>query len=345
MKYKQKYKIIAGNEAESEIGRISTTKIPGGAEIIITPSEDDWTNENIEVEITWPEGTEDLNKKYSPDGGNNWYDYEGPITVEENTEIIAKLEDEGGQTGEEQTLEITNIDKINPKIKIEPTQADKCNTTMVTITVEDAESGLLETNEYEYYLSTNVDTEEGGEWKNYNPGESFIIGENITGSRYLFVKQVQDKAGNKSEASTKAGPYIFDNTAPKVEEIKVTTPETGTYKAGEKVTIEIKWSEEITVNESPELAIKFGEGEERQATYKQVNGNTMTYEYEITEGDNGELSIISYTGGNITDGVNNGTAEIKELTGNRITADTNAPTVTIGSPSKTSNKRRRNSNI
>ena len=129
---------------------------------------------------------------------------------------------------------------------------------MVTITVEDAESGLLETNEYEYYLSTNVDTEEGGEWKNYNPGENFIIGENITGSRYLFVKQVQDKAGNKSEASTKTGPYIFDNTAPKVEEIKVTTPETGTYKAGEKVTIEIKWSEEITVNESPELAIKFG---------------------------------------------------------------------------------------
>ena len=81
----------AGNEAESEIGKISTIKIPGGAEIIITPSEDDWTNENIEVEITWPEGTEDLDKKYSPDGGNNWYDYEGPRTVEENKEIIARV--------------------------------------------------------------------------------------------------------------------------------------------------------------------------------------------------------------------------------------------------------------
>ena len=46
---------------------------------------------------------------------NNWYDYEGPITVEENTEIIARVEDEDGQTGEEQRIEISNIDKKNSR--------------------------------------------------------------------------------------------------------------------------------------------------------------------------------------------------------------------------------------
>ena len=70
MRYKQKQQDNAGNEAESEIGTISTNQeFQAGAEIIITPSEEDWTNQDIEVEITWPEGTEDLDKKYSPDGG------------------------------------------------------------------------------------------------------------------------------------------------------------------------------------------------------------------------------------------------------------------------------------
>ena len=268
-------------------------------------------------------------KKYSPDGGENWYDYEGPITVEENTEIIAKLEDEDGQSGEEQTLEITNIDKILPKIIIDPEQTGINNKAILTITIEEGQSGLAETNEYKYYLSTNSSTEEGGEWTEYVPGEEFTIGENITGIRYIFVKEVKDKAGNTATETLKAGPYIFDNTIPEIKEMKVIAPETGTYKAGEKITIEISWSENITVLQAPELILKFGEGEERKATHTEVNGSIMKYEYTIEQGDNGNLSLVDYRGGIVTDGINIATPEIKELGGNKITADTEGPKVEI----------------
>ena len=54
----------AGNESESETGTIRTKDIQGGLENIkIIPDETDWTNQNIEVEIQYPEGIEGFKER------------------------------------------------------------------------------------------------------------------------------------------------------------------------------------------------------------------------------------------------------------------------------------------
>ena len=114
MKYKQKQQDNAGNESESETSTIRTKDIQGGLENIkIIPNETEWTNQNIEVEIQYPEGIEGLKKEYSING-NDWYEYVEPITIETNTIVYARLIDEAGQTGEIASIEIENIDKANP---------------------------------------------------------------------------------------------------------------------------------------------------------------------------------------------------------------------------------------
>ena len=59
-----------------------------------------------------------------------------------------------------------------------------------------------------------------------------------------------------------------------------------------------------------------------------VSGNSITYTYTITAGDNGLLAINTFTGGSITDSVGNAwTVTSASNTGNKITADTTAPVI------------------
>ena len=84
---------------------------------------------------------------------------------------------------------------------------------------------------YQYYLSTSNTQLVGSEWVTYESGTSFRIGENLTDTRYLFVKQILDNAGNISEDYGELtiittgdytgtyhfmGTYVFDNTIPDV---------------------------------------------------------------------------------------------------------------------------------
>ena len=241
---------IAGNEAESEIGKISTTKIPGGAEIIITPSEDDWTNGDVEVEITWPEGTEDLDKKYSPDGGENWYDYEGPITVEENTEILARVEDEDGQTGEEQRIDISNIDKTSPGTEA-PSLTSTTNKIEVTCNQNDNESGINETTKQ--YRIRQVGEEEWGEWQLSN-----IFTGLTQNTEYEVQTKVQDNAGNESESETST--IRTKDIQGGLENIKIIPNET-------------EWT-----NQNIEVEIQYPEGIEGLKKEYSINGNDW-YEY------------------------------------------------------------------
>ena len=273
---------IAGNEAESEIGKISTTKIPGGAEIIITPSEDDWTNENIEVEITWPEGTEDLDKKYSPDGGENWYDYEGPITVEENTEIIARVEDEDGQTGEEQIIEISNIDKTSPGTEA-PTGTSTTNSIEVTCNQTDRQSGINETTKQ--YRIRKAGDEEWGAWQPSN-----IFTGLTQDTEYEIQTKVQDNVGNESESEIGK---ISTTKIPGGAEIIITPSEDDW--TNQDIVIEITWPEG-TEDLDKKYSTDGGETWEDYEGPITVEENTeIIVRVEDEDGQTGEEQVIEIT--------------------------------------------------
>ena len=141
-----------------------------------------------------------------------------------------------------------HLDNEVPKFKAEPETAGPVKSVEITITSIEEKSGLRDDNMRQYFLSSS-DTDlvggsyKGGTWTDYTSGESFTLGEDITGTYYLYVKQIVDKAGNVSTIANsvyketvtitegenagtyhKYGPYIFDNSSP----IITVDPETTT---------------------------------------------------------------------------------------------------------------------
>lgn len=86
--------------------------------------------------------------------------------------------------------------------------------TNVTITASDNGDGLSPANTYRYCLCQNSTAPEGA-WSTYTNKAAFSIGAGLTGTYYLYVAPVTDKAGNiSSDTYHKFGPYLFDNSAP-----------------------------------------------------------------------------------------------------------------------------------
>ncbi len=157
------------------------------------------------------------------------------VVVNANT-----LEDEATNKNVETTQVLTTFDKkiiidnTKPTISVTPDKCEVHKTLDVTVNVSDeGGSELLGANEYLYQLgnsATQVPTEN---WKNYINGTKFNIGDKLTGTYYLWIKEVKDGVGNISEKNGSKqtsyhvfGPYIFDNTAPVITANDITYGET-----------------------------------------------------------------------------------------------------------------------
>ena len=104
------------------------------------------------------------------------------------------------------------------------------------------------------------------------------------------------------------------------------------YKIGDKITIVATFDENIENTEKdsiPELALQFSESGNAKGTINEgiINGNKITYTYTVTEGDTGTLSIKGFSG-TVKDVAGNETKVTRrELTGDTIIADSEAPKV------------------
>lgn len=113
-----------------------------------------------------------------------------------------------------------------------------------------------------------------------------------------------------------------DEVEPTVSSIAVTSPKSGEYKTGEKITITATFSEDITGETMPTLKIKFGTSSERSVTNGTLSGNKITYTYNIQSSDVGQLAVTGFTGGTIKDASgNNAKITVKTLSGNTIKAN------------------------
>lgn len=136
--------------------------------------------------------------------------------------------------------------------------------------------------------------------------------------------KICDIAGNMYNSNIKQDVELLN--------IKVAEPEdkTGTYSTGTQIELTATFSKRI-VGTAPLLKIKFGTGTEKIINTGKIDKDTITYTYTITEGDNGELSIVSLNGTGIRGEDNSNYSEPKNVTlsGTGITADTTKPTATI----------------
>ena len=122
---------------------------------------------------------------------------------------------------------IYQFDKDSPTITVSPESSEWRHTALdTTITVnDDGGSGISSSNSYQYYLSNSSTDLAGGEWRNYNSGATITLNPGISGTYYLFVKRVNDNAGNASTTNGTAqevsgttyqrfGTYQFDYDKP-----------------------------------------------------------------------------------------------------------------------------------
>lgn len=192
-----------------------------GGEIVIRPSTEEWTNQNITVEVTYPSVT-GLQKEISVDNGVNWKIYSGPETIQENTVIRARMKDNDGKTSSEKILEIANIDKLAPKeLEITTTHTETGRASVVeykgglydeystyegkiTITVlataEDAEKtsmyGKSEIVGYQFKV-------DDGEWSEVSTSGEYTFNELELQTEYIVEVRAIDGAGNIKEEKSK----------------------------------------------------------------------------------------------------------------------------------------------
>lgn len=217
----------AGNTTTKEITGVVTGKVPSGLEdgnIEIIPDPTNPTKNNVTVTIK-----DNLNEGYeirysiTKDGlEGQSQKYTGPFEVSENCTIKAWFTD-GTNAGDAASLEIANIDKESPVVSANPEKDEnKVKERNVTVTITDKGTAGFNANQGINYKWTeeNSGVPEGLSSLPGTNGDkaselSFTVpsGNNLTGTYYLYVGAVTDKAGNSSEAKF-FGPYVFDNEAP-----------------------------------------------------------------------------------------------------------------------------------
>lgn len=97
-----------------------------------------------------------------------------------------------------------------------------------------------------------------------------------------------------------------------LQDLSVTSPESGTYKTGQVITIVATFSDTIVAEDDylPTLRLKFGTSEnygDIRISDGTINDNKITYTYTIEEEDSGTLTLESFDSG-----------ILKDETGNRI---------------------------
>lgn len=342
--YKIKMKAIdhAGNERKTEEIEVTTAGIPdlreedeGSKRANVTFSHDPvgWTNGNVEVTIDTTEKGYIL--QYNIGDRNreeDWRNYDSPVVMTENGSIYARLKDNANNKGEAIEHKITNIERVKPTVEIQANTTAISQTKQITITARDTGgSELLDANYYQYYLSTSGAELLGGSWQNYTSGTAFTIGNGMTGTRYIWVKQIADNAGNKSETNNGSyhvsSAYTFDNTAPKCT---ITTNVNSPTNAS-SITYTFEWSETLANNTFTVDDITVTNGS--KGTFTTITANKK-YTLVVTNTGTCEQTI-SVPAGKCTDTAGNNNTEVrKAMTIDRtapkciITADKESPTNT-----------------
>ena len=202
----------------------------------------------------------------------------------------------GNATGEILIGELV-FDNEAPVVKVTPISSGVCKNTDITITLSDELSGLS-SNDGICYLSTSSTTNTKTKQYNYISGQSINIGNNMTGTYYLWVGDVLDKAENVNREHY-VGSYIFDNTAPTISYFRITENE------GTDVGVETGATDVGAAGiASYKYFIRLVGGKYQLASEHRTTNTVDTYRYDenLSAGGKYEVYVV------VTDSVGNSTS-------------------------------------
>ena len=243
----------------------------------ISKSPAGWTNNTVTLTVSSTD-TLDANP-FSWTNDSEGFGTGTTKVVSDNGTYTAYVKNDLGTVGS-CSFTVDSVDKTGPTLNFETIDSDVSKTTMGNVAISDDESGIAETNTYEYYVSKSATALEEGTWKTYTPGNNFEIGEGLTGNYYVYIRRVEDSVGNVSSINDvtisdvtyhKFGPFKFDNTAP-VCELTVS----GNLKEGSVSTYKETATITITTSDVGSEVSKYGLSKESEPDYN--NRNTLIIE-------------------------------------------------------------------
>ncbi|QGW66406.1 autotransporter domain-containing protein [Lysobacter soli] len=95
---------------------------------------------------------------------------------------------------------------------------------------------------------------------------------------------ITDAAGNAAPGYTAGPAYAIDQAGAQID--SVATPAAGQYVAGQTLTFQVTFDENVTVTGTPSLPLTLDVGGAREATYVSGSGSTtLTFHYTVAAGD------------------------------------------------------------
>ena len=165
------------------------------------------TQENVQVTFTNNSGQSGLTLKYQKDSTTgSWTEYTGPVTMETNGTVYAKLFDNNNQSTNTATVTIQNIDRVAPTAFNLSTSKTTNSITVTGSTTDTATAGCATGNYgirgYQYKLSSSTG-EVLTNWTSETVATSYTFSNLTQGETYLVSMRAVDKAGNMTEATNK----------------------------------------------------------------------------------------------------------------------------------------------
>ena len=195
--------------------------------------------------ITDNNDSNNIKKQYKI-GSESWVQYNSsqfPLTrtYNKNQSVSIRAKDSAGNQRTE-TVTIEKVTNDSPTITVSALPTSSVKTASVKITIGFGSSGVDKHSEstYQYFLSTSENPSYTGTLSTYTNDTNFTIGSGLTGTYYLFIKQVKNQVNNATPKKTgdvdisgstyhKYGPIIFDNTGPTGCTIKKTPSTSSPY--------------------------------------------------------------------------------------------------------------------
>jgi len=318
---------VAGNVTTTPVKEVTLLTItPGVNGIRITASNENWTNENVEMTAT---STDERYTVQTSKDGNTWED-KNQVTYEANGTIYARLTD-GINVGQPTTRAITNIDKQKAKLTVGNAQITSRAYTQ-TVTVTDNLSGLgkieiyyRKKGETTYKVKETVYQAIKGSIAGETTTSKNIVIDGLTSGTYETYTVVTDVAGNVTNELTDGGGEGGDNPGGE-------NPG-GEQKPPQEITLETITSGETALSLSPSTTnwtnqpvnITVQNTDNRYTIQTKKDGEDWKNTNQVSVSKNGNVLA------RLTDGINGG--EAKSITINNI--DTTKATAQISNTSKT----------
>ncbi len=229
--------------------------------------------------------------------------------------------------------------------------------------VSPASSSYITTTQVSYTLSENCNsgsitwTRTGGSADAGSPHTSTLVGSELTsgtktnitltnapslvsGAIYTVTWNCTDAAGNTATAVSSTS-VTYDVTAPTVTNVTSSTAN-GSYGVGSTISIQVTFSENVTVTGTPQLTLETGASDAVLDYASGTGTNTLTFNYTVAAGHTSSdlayqsTGALALNGGTIRDAANNNATLTLPTIGaagsldfnKALVIDTTAPTVT-----------------